>query len=136
VFLIRYILARWEGSIEHIEGRPPFKELALKHLSKIIAGRYLDEYEDASTNEANVRDFFMRAGLEVSSPEDCTESGIYIRLLQLQLSGIAKQAQDLSKPQANGVINVIEQLCDPEEYFDTPDYRDTIIYKINQVLDH
>jgi len=118
------------------KGSPAFKELALKHLAKIIAGRYLDEYKDGSTNEANVRDFFMRAGLEASSLEDCTESGIYTRLLQLQLSGIAKQAHDWSKPQANGVINVIEQLCDPEEYFDTPDYQHTIIYKVNQVLVH
>jgi hypothetical protein len=71
-----------------------------------------------------VRDFFRRAGCGQDYVIYNDQQNTYLALARIQM-------------QSNGRVKLnrlIEQLCDPEEYFDDPESREVAIKQVNDVL--
>lgn len=120
---------------------PPFllwswrTENALGRIAQIIKLKYQDiETENISgltrlfdtyhPGVRKIREFFRRAGCDQDYVIYDGQQDTYLALarIQMQPSGRVK------------LIRIIEQLSDPEEYFDDPESREVVIKQINDVL--
>src|SRR6266566_8869710 len=113
----------------------PFSENALRRIAQIIERKFKDvETDNISGLPAlfdtfhpgmrNIREFFARAGCERDFIVQDDPKATFWSLTRIQ-------------NQPNGrdkLISIIEQLCDPEEYFDDQKDRKVIITQINEVL--
>ncbi|MBI3639861.1 MAG: hypothetical protein HY223_06045 [Thaumarchaeota archaeon] len=95
---------------------PPFKEVALERLAKIIGD---------NLTGSEIQNLCQRSGLShIKFTNDTKWKFVYSTLEQLQNE---KEGQ-------NKIIKIIEQLCDPQEFFNNVEKRHLIIYNINVVL--
>ncbi len=116
----------------------PFRENALRYLANIIETKYRNELDESSTSglarvydtfwpgKRNIRDFFRRAGCEDFTTKVPENEYTYWSLVKIQ----GESAPD----GRNKIFRVIEQLCDPEEYYDNPDSRNKVIEQVNLIL--
>jgi TIR domain-containing protein len=113
----------------------PFSENALRRIAQIIELKYqgidsenvsgLAQLFDAyHPGVRKIREFFRRAGCGQDYVIYDGEKDTYwsLALIQRRPDGREK------------LIRVIEQLCDPEEYFNDPANRNVVIKQINEVL--
>ncbi len=116
----------------------PFSENALRRIAQIIIKKYRNQQDEddditstASLYDAlfpgrrNTRNFFARAGCLkdfIDTDEVLNSTFLSLAKVQTYPDGKAK------------LIRIIEQLCDPEEYFDNPESREVVIKQINEVL--
>lgn len=121
------------GQVEII----PFSENALRRIANIIVNTVRQQKNEDEIFNADVMlydlyfpdkrrivSFFRRARL----PEDLL-SGFE------QITTVEFLAKIQNRPNGRGqIIKIIEQLCDPEEYFDDQKNRKVIITQINEVL--
>ncbi len=113
----------------------PFTENALRRIAQIIELKYQDIetenipgltrlFDTYHPGVRKIREFFRRAGCDQDYVIYDGQQDTYLALarIQMQPSGRVK------------LIRIIEQLSDPEEYFDDPENREVVIKQINDVL--
>jgi hypothetical protein len=113
----------------------PFSENALRRIAQIIERKFKDvEIDNISGLPAfldtlypgmiNIREFFARAGCERDFIIQDGPKAIFWSLTRIQ-----------SQPNGrDNLSRIIEQLCDPEEYFDDPENQEVVIKLVNVVL--
>lgn len=116
----------------------PFRENALRFLAKIIEAKYQNQSDEPSTSDLtsvydtfwpgkrNIRNFLLRAGCEGITTKVPENEYTYWSLVQIQA--------ETSPDGRNKIFKVIEQLCDPEEYYGNPEIRNNVIEQVNKVL--
>ena len=94
----------------------PFSLSGLEAFAQIIAGRY---------SGSGITNFFRKAGF----PEIQHDGSTKWRFVRDSLEGLQRQS--------NGPFNVarvIQQLCDPQEFFSTPDQHAEVCREANKIL--
>ncbi len=94
----------------------PFKLPALEALAKIIGD---------SRSGSEISDLFRKAGF----PEISHDGGTKWRFVYATLEEMQKQ-----KYGSHNIVKLIQQLCDAQEYFSTPDQHTEICKQVNQIL--
>ena len=94
----------------------PFKLSALETLAKIIGDRYTG---------TEITEFFRKAGF----PEFIHDGGTKWRFVYASLETLQNQ-----KYGPFNIVKIIEQLCDPQEYFLNPELHASICIKVNNIL--
>jgi uncharacterized protein (TIGR02391 family) len=94
----------------------PFKLSALETLAKIIGERY---------SGSEISEFFRKAGFQ----EISHDGGTKWRFVYATLEAIQKKPYG-----THNVVKLIQQLCDPQEYFSTPDKHIEICRQVNNIL--
>ncbi|MFA5386062.1 MAG: TIGR02391 family protein [Candidatus Paceibacterota bacterium] len=94
----------------------PFKLPALESLAKIVGDRY---------SGTGISEFFRKAGF----PDVVHDGGTKWRFVYASLENLQNRAYG-----PINVVKVIQQLCDPQEYFSTPDQHTEICDQVNQIL--
>jgi len=116
----------------------PFSENALRRIAQIIVRKYRYQraedddittmpyiYDEFFPGRRSIRNFFGRAGCL----KDFIGSGEVLNSTFWSLAKIQSYPDGRAK-----LIRMIEQLCDPEEYFDDPESREVVIEQINEVF--
>jgi len=93
-----------------------FKLPALETLAKIIGDRYTG---------SEVSELFRKAGF----PEISHDGGTKWRFVYAALETMQKQKYGI-----HNIAKLVEQLCDPQEYFSMPDKHAEICIQVNQIL--
>ena len=92
-----------------------FSFSALEHIAKLIGDKYTG---------TEITDFFRKAGFSHIQHNGTTKwRFVYSTLQKLQ--------QRLGPSE---VVKILEQLCNPQEYFGQPEYHQQIIEQVNEVL--
>lgn len=94
----------------------PFKLPALEALAKIIGDRYTG---------SEISEMFRKAGF----PEITHDGGTKWRFVYASLEAMQKQ-----KYGSVNVLKIIQQLCDPQEYFSSPESHAGICKQVNGIL--
>lgn len=94
----------------------PFKLPALEALAKIIGDRFTG---------TEISELFRKAGF----PEIAHDGGTKWRFVYAALEQMQKQ-----KYGTHSIAKLIQQLCDPQEYFSNPDSHDEICKQVNHIL--
>ncbi len=114
----------------------PFSENALRRIAQIIERKYDDQQNDNNStgiaqlfdtyhpNIRNIQRFLRRAGFPNEYTMYDGEEDTLWTLVNIQ-----KQSDGKDK-----IIRIIEQLCNPEEYFDDPENHKDVEEEINKVL--
>src|SRR6266566_994332 len=111
----------------------PFSENALRRIAQIIVKKFRYQRDDDNENiydalfpgRRRICNFFGRAGCL----RDFIDSEEVLNSTFLSLAKIQTYPNGRDK-----LIKIIEQLCDPEEYFEDPGNREVVIAQINEVL--
>ena len=93
-----------------------FKLPALEALAKIIGDRYTG---------TEISELFRKAGF----PEIAHDGGTKWRFVYAALEQMQKQ-----KDETHNIARLIQQLCDPQEYFSNPDSHEEICKQVNHIL--
>lgn len=94
----------------------PFKLSALETISKIIGDSYTG---------TEITEFFKKAGF----PEIQHDGSTKWRFVYAALQELQKQ-----KYGSINIARIIQQLCDPQEYFSAPEVHEGICERINDIL--
>lgn len=94
----------------------PFKLSALESIAKIIGDRYTG---------TEITEFFRKAGF----PEITHNGGTKWRFVYTSLEELQKQ-----KYGPENVVKIIQQLCDPQEYFSNPELHNLVCKQVNNIL--
>ncbi len=94
----------------------PFKLSALETLSKIIGDRYTG---------SEITELFRKTGF----PEIIHDGGTKWRFVYASLEELQNQ-----KYGPMNVVKIIQQLCDPQEYFSEPELHNSICEQVNSIL--
>ncbi len=93
-----------------------FKLSALEALAKIIGDRYTG---------TEISEFFRKVGF----PNIVHDGGTKWRFVYASLENLQNQ-----KYGSINIVNAIQQLCDPQEYFSIPDQHAAICRQVTQIL--
>ncbi|KKS29168.1 MAG: hypothetical protein UV83_C0006G0019 [candidate division WWE3 bacterium GW2011_GWE2_43_18] len=105
----------WITKVANME-LEPFKLPALEALAKIIGDNYTG---------SEISELFRKAGF----PEISHDGGTKWRFVYAALEAMQKQTYGTFN-----IATLIQQLCDPQEYFSAPEKHEVICKQVNQIL--